>query len=63
MGAGVDRIGSSSLDKEGDFGSYFGEFGYRNSEVVLSGAVMKVWGEDIQCFDFRRGFHGGRNRL
>jgi hypothetical protein len=25
--------------------------------------VMKVWGEDIRCFDFRRGFRGSRNRL
>jgi hypothetical protein len=44
------------LDREGDFGSYFGEFGYRNGEVVLSGAVMKIWGEDIRCLIFVRDF-------
>jgi hypothetical protein len=47
MGAGISWIGSSSLDREGDFGSYFGEFRYLKGEEVLSGAVVKVWGEDI----------------
>jgi hypothetical protein len=63
MGAGIDRVGSSSLDKEGDFGSYFGEFGYLKGEEVLSGAVVKDWGEDIRRFDFRKGFRRSRNRL
>jgi hypothetical protein len=50
MGTGIGRIGNSSSDERGDFGSYFGEFGYLKGEEVLSGAVVKDWGEDIRCW-------------
>jgi hypothetical protein len=63
MGTGLGRIGNSSLDEGGDFGSYFGEFGYLKGEGVLSGAVVKDWGGDIRCFDFHREFRRSRNRL
>jgi hypothetical protein len=63
MGTGVGRIESSSLDREGDFGSYFSEFGYRNGVEVLSGAVVKDWGKTFIVFGFRKGFRRDRYRL